>query len=253
VPEDDRRQAQLKASHTRQAIRQRLALGPVHSYLRDFIYGAIDGAVTTFAIVSGVAGADLSNSIVIILGIANLIGDGFSMAAGNFLGVRAERQQREKLRAIEHQHIADYPEGEREEVREIFRQKGFENNDLDRAVDIITANRERWVQTMLTDEHGVSLYGPSAIRAAAVTFAAFVLVGTVPLLTFVFDYFGMSVSSPFFWSATLTGIAFFLTGALKSRFVEQAWWSAGLETLTVGGSAAVLSYVVGALLGGLAR
>lgn len=250
---DDGRQAQLKASHTRQAIRQRLAAGPVHSYLRDFIYGAIDGAVTTFAVVSGVAGADLSNSIIIILGIANLIGDGFSMAAGNFLGVRAERQQREKLRATENQHIADYPEGEREEVREIFRQKGFENVDLDRAVDIITANRDRWVQTMLTDEHGVSLYGPSAIRAASVTFAAFVLVGAVPLLTFVFEHFGANVGSPFFWSATLTGIAFFLTGALKSRFVEQSWLLAGMETLAVGGSAAVLSYFVGAVLGGVAR
>lgn len=247
------RLAQLEASHTRQAIRTRLALGPVHSYLRDFIYGAIDGAVTTFAVVSGVAGADLSHSIVVILGIANLIGDGFSMAAGNFLGVRAERQQREQLRSIENQHISDYPEGEREEVREIFRQKGFENDDLDRAVDIITANRDRWVRTMLTDEHGVSLSGPSAIRAASVTFAAFLLVGSVPLLTFVFDHVGMSIDNPFFWSATLTGIAFFLTGALKSRFVEQSWLSAGLETLAVGGSAAVLSYVVGALLGGLAR
>jgi len=253
VADDAARRAQLAASHTRQAIRGRLATGPVHSYLRDFIYGAIDGAVTTFAVVSGVAGAGLSNSIIIVLGIANLIGDGFSMAAGNFLGVRAERQQRDQLRAMEHQHISDYPEGEREEVREIFRQKGFEDNDLNRAVDIITANRDRWVQTMLTEEHGVPLSGASAIRAASVTFVAFLLVGSVPLLTFVFEYFGLSVGSPFFWSATLTGIAFFLTGALKSRFVEQSWLSAGLETLVVGGSAAALSYVVGVLLGGLAR
>ena len=251
--DDDGRRAQLEASHTRQAIRSRLASGPVHSYLRDFIYGAIDGAVTTFAVVSGVAGADLSNSIVIILGIANLIGDGFSMAAGNFLGVRAERQQREQLRSIEHQHISDYPEGEREEVREIFRQKGFEDRDLDRAVDIITANRDRWVQTMLTEDHGVSLSGPSPVRAALVTFVAFLLVGAIPLLSFVFDHLGTNVDNPFFWSATFTGIAFFLTGALKSRFVEQSWLSAGLETLAVGGSAAGLSYVVGALLGDLAR
>ena len=251
--DDDGRRAQLEASHTRQAIRSRLASGPVHSYLRDFIYGSIDGAVTTFAVVSGVAGADLSNSIVIILGIANLIGDGFSMAAGNFLGVRAERQQRDQLRAIENQHISDYPEGEREEVREIFRQKGFENKDLDRAVDIITANRDRWVQTMLTEEHGVSLSGPSPVRAALVTFVAFLLVGAIPLLSFVFDHLGTNVDNPFFWSATFTGISFFLTGALKSRFVEQSWLSAGLETLAVGGSAAGLSYVVGALLGDLAR
>lgn len=253
MQDKDGRRASLKASHTRQEIRRRLAAGPNHSYLRDFIYGAIDGAVTTFAVVSGVAGANLSTSIVIILGVANLIGDGFSMAAGNFLGVRAERQEREKLRAMEQQHIADYPEGEREEIREIFRQKGFAGTDLDRAVEIITGNRDRWVQTMLTEEHGVALVGPSALRAASVTFLAFLMVGSVPLLTFVLEYLGWGIEDPFAWSAGLTGIAFFLTGALKSRFVEQSWLSAGMETLLVGGSAAGLSYVVGSLLGGLAN
>ena len=106
---------------------------------------------------------------------------------------------------------------------------------------------------MLTEEHGVSLSGPSPVRAALVTFAAFLLVGAIPLLSFVFDHLGTNVENPFFWSATFTGISFFLTGALKSRFVEQSWLSAGLETLAVGGSAAGLSYVVGALLGDLAR
>jgi hypothetical protein len=79
----------LRTGHTPEAIRARLAAEREHSYLRDFIYGGIDGSVTTFAVVSGVAGADLAASIVIILGLANLIGDGFSMAASNFLGTRA--------------------------------------------------------------------------------------------------------------------------------------------------------------------
>ena len=103
----------LEHSHVPTDIAARIAAPNSRSYLKDGIYGAIDGAVTTFAVVSGVAGAGLSPSIVIVLGVANLVGDGFSMAAGNFLGTRAENQELEKLRAVEYKHIRECPEGER--------------------------------------------------------------------------------------------------------------------------------------------
>jgi len=80
---------ELEHEHTIEAIRERI-LSVRHSYLRDWIYGGIDGTITTFAIVSGVAGAGLSPVVVLILGFANLFADGFSMAASNFLGTRAE-------------------------------------------------------------------------------------------------------------------------------------------------------------------
>jgi vacuolar iron transporter family protein len=83
---------ELRRQHTRDAIGLRLARPPATSYLRDFIYGAIDGAVTTFAIVAGAAGANLSDSVVVILGFANLFADGLSMAVSNYLGTRAESQ-----------------------------------------------------------------------------------------------------------------------------------------------------------------
>jgi VIT1/CCC1 family predicted Fe2+/Mn2+ transporter len=239
----------LRDSHTPAAIQARLQLGPQHSYLRDFIYGAIDGSVTTFAVVSGVAGANLDPAIVIILGLANLVGDGFSMAAGNYLGVRAEQQLREQARLQEEAHIADFPEGEREEIRQIFASKGFEGKDLDRAVHIITADRQRWIETMLREEHGLSLHGPNPLRAAASTFLAFTVVGAIPLLAYFADLLvpGL-IARPFWWSVLLTGVAFFTVGAFKSRFVNESWYRAGLETLFVGGAAATLAYLVGLFL-----
>src|SRR6185436_2746023 len=103
--------SELEHEHTAEAIAARLASSK-HNYIRDFIYGGIDGAVTTFAVVSGVAGAELSTGIILVLGFANLIADGFSMAASNFLATRAEEQLRKKARLKEEQEIDLYPEGE---------------------------------------------------------------------------------------------------------------------------------------------
>jgi len=246
--------ARLAAEHTPDAISRRLQEGPQESYLRDFVYGAIDGAVTTFAVVAGVAGAKLSAGIVVILGVANLVGDGFSMAVSNFLGTRAENERKNRLRRIEEEHIAHYPEGEREEIRQIFAAKGFENEDLEKAVDIITSDVSRWVDTMLTDELGVPLQGSNPLRAALATFTAFVVVGALPLLVFIYQLLSppeARLAEPFFWSSIITGTAFFIVGALKGRFLEQRWWLAGLETLVMGGLAAAMAYAVGALLKGV--
>ncbi|MCA9395384.1 MAG: VIT1/CCC1 transporter family protein [Candidatus Omnitrophica bacterium] len=239
----------LKTLHSPAAIRERLEAGVTHSYLKDFVYGAIDGAVTTFAVVSGVAGAGLSSSVIIILGLANLIADGFSMAVSNFLGTRAEEQLRERIRRREEQHIRDIPEGEQEEIRQIFAAKGFQGKDLERAVQIITADPKQWIDTMLQEEFGLPLVGPSPWRAALATFAAFVLVGSVSLMVFIYQWLsGASVPYAFALSSVMTGAAFFAVGAMKGHFVEQKWYMSGLETLLVGATASALAYGVGALL-----
>jgi VIT1/CCC1 family predicted Fe2+/Mn2+ transporter len=240
-----------RARHTPSAISERLDSGPEHSYLRDFIYGAVDGAVTTFAVVAGVAGAGLSAGVVIILGFANLLADGFSMAVSNYLGTKAEREVRDKARQVERDHIHIFPEGEREEIRQIFKRKGFVGDELERAVDVITSDVERWIDTMVQEELGMSLEGPSPLKAATSTFVAFVLVGFVPMFTFVWNWLvGGGIAAPFGWSAVLTGVAFFAVGAMKGRYIVQSWIFSAVETLLVGGLAAALAYGVGALLRG---
>ena len=229
--------------HTVEAIQERLSAGPRQNYLRDWIYGGVDGAVTTFAVVSGVVGAQLSPWVILVMGFANLFADGFSMAASNFLGTRAEHEDLKRLEAIEHRHVDLNPEGEREEVRQIFRSKGFTGDDLKRVVDLITSDRTRWVRTMLTEEYGLPQQVRSPWLAAIMTFSAFLICGLVPLLPYL-----LGAHDPLALSIVMTGIVFFGIGSLKSRWSVSVWWRSGLSTLAVGVIAAGLAYAVGLLL-----
>jgi VIT1/CCC1 family predicted Fe2+/Mn2+ transporter len=240
----------MEHEHSEQAIAQRLAGAPSFSYLHDWVYGGIDGAVTTFAIVAGVVGAQLSNRVVLILGIANLVADGFSMAASNYSGTKTEHEEQAHLRAIEERHIDAVPDGEREEIRQIFRGKGFQGRDLERAVDVITADRDRWVNTMLAEEYGLpkAVRSPlkAALKAAASTFASFVLCGAVPLLPFL-----VGAPARFQLSVAMTALVFFPIGSTKSRWTPVSWWRSGSETLAIGLGAAALAFVIGYGLKGL--
>lgn len=237
----------MEHEHSADSIRARLAAGPRFNYVRDWIYGGIDGSVTTFAIVSGVVGAELSPTVILVLGFANLVADGFSMAASNYIGTRSEVEDLEHLEAVENRHIDVTPEGEREEVRQIYREKGFEGDELERVVELITADRKRWVRTMLTEEYGLPREVRSPRLAAASTFSAFLLCGLAPLLPFLFGLEGA-----FGLSTLLTGAVFFAIGSIRSRWSTSPWWRSGLETLLVGSAAAGLAYVIGALLRDLA-
>lgn len=236
----------MEHEHTHEAIRQRLAAGPRQSYLRDWVYGGIDGTVTTFAIVSGVVGARLSPHIILILGGASLIADGFAMAAGNYLATRSEHEEFHHAEAVERRHIESTPDGERDEVREILRARGIVGDLLEQVVATVTADRDRWVRMMIRDEYGLPAAVRSPWRAAGSTFSAFLLCGLVPLIPFVAD-----LKEAFWTAVAVTGLMFVLIGALKSRWSIQPWWYSGLGTLAVGGGAAAVAYAIGAWLRGL--
>jgi vacuolar iron transporter family protein len=233
----------LEHDHHPREIAKRLAEGPRVSYLRDWVYGGIDGTVTTFAVVAGVVGADLSTKALLILGAANLFADGFSMAAANFSGTKAEMEEYEQVRRMEERHVDFAPEGEREEVRQIFRAKGFEGEALESAVNVITEKRDRWIETMMTEEHGLPPISRSPGRAALTTFLAFLACGSIPLVPFV-----LGLPATVEASTVMTGLTFFSIGSMRSRWSPAPWWRAGLETFGIGISAAAMAYVVGVIL-----
>ena len=229
--------------HSAEAIRDRLEEGPSANYIRDWVYGGIDGAVTTFAIVAGVVGADFSTRVLMILGVANLVADGFSMAASNYSGTKTEQEEFERLHAWEDRQITADPEGETAEIREIFRLKGFEGADLERAVEIVTSDRKIWIETMLAEEYGL----PKATRAPAIsamcTFAAFILCGAIPLLPFI-----IGVPAAFETAIVLTAGVFFAIGTVKSRWSMMQWWRSGLEITAIGLGTASIAYLIGYVL-----
>jgi len=230
--------AKLEHSHEPDAIRERLAEGAKAGYVRDWIYGAIDGAVTVSAVISGVRGAELSTAVVLVVGLANLLADGFAMGAGNYIATKSERDDYQRLLAIERRHIALVPDGEREEVRQIFARKGFDEADLDRIVAVIAADESRWAETMAMEEYGASPASKSPVRAGIVTFAAFVLAGMVPLATY--------LAAPSFSACAIaTGWLFFAIGAVRSLWSPTSWGRSGLETCVIGMCAAGLAFLVG--------
>lgn len=225
----------------------------VSRYLPDFVYGGIDGSVTTFAVVAGVTGASLSPAIVLILGFANLFADGFSMAVGNYLSTKSRKEYADKVRKSEEHSIKHIPEEETEEIREIFSDKGFSGRQLDDAVEIITSNQDVWVDTMMKDEFGILEDQTSPLKTAIVTFISFNIIGFIPLLAYVLSYFSESFREhTFTLSIILTSIAFFIVGSVKGRIIGERWFYSALETLFIGGAAAVIAYIVGYLLSGLA-
>jgi VIT1/CCC1 family predicted Fe2+/Mn2+ transporter len=244
---DENLHSALEHEHTPEAIRDRIAGNNQHGMLGDFVLGAVDGAVTTFAIVSGTAGAGLSAGVALVLGLANVLADGLSMAIGNYLKTRADQQMVHRYRRLEERHIDRVPEGERAEIREIFANKGFSGDTLEQIVDTITSDRKRWVEVMLVEEWGLPTQVSSPTRAGVVTFIAFVLAGFVPLLPLMFSGI-LTTSQTFTISAIATAVTFVIIGAIRGVVAEQPKITTIFETLVTGGIAATVSFLVGALL-----
>ena len=220
-----------------------------YNWLPDFVYAGIDGAVTTFAVVAGVVGANLSTSTILILGFANLLADGFSMATGKYLSDKAELERMQYLRAIEERSIIEKPKEEKKKIEVILKSFGFRTEDLSRAKKVIFKNPKTWVNLMMNHELNIIEDNVEPKKGAAVTILAFVTIGLIPLLGYIFQRFlPMNTESLFIGTCFSTLLALFFVGTVKSRFSKKSWVIGGLETSAIGGFAASIAYFVGYFL-----
>lgn len=222
-------------------------LGP---FIQDIVYGGNDGIVTTFAIVAGTVGAEMPSYVIVILGLANLIGDGFSMAAGAFLSLRSELDHYKRIRREEEEEIDEHPEVERQEVREAFGKHGVTGEALEHLTRILTSNRTLWVETMMREEHGLMREATARpMLHAIVTFLAFVFFGSVPLLPYVLGFGGARQFGVAIISVTC---ALFALGFTRSYVTRQRLIRGPLEILAVGFVSTGTAYLIGVLLKGIA-
>jgi VIT1/CCC1 family predicted Fe2+/Mn2+ transporter len=226
--------------------------GEGSQYLGEMVYGGLDGIITTFAVVSGVAGADLGSKVVLILGLANLFADGFSMAVGAYLSAKSEQEYYDREHQREAWEVEHFPEGERAELFHIYRSQGYSEEDARQMVAIKSADPQRWVDAMMLEELGMLKDERNPLRAALATLLSFVMAGSVPMLVYLLGLL-VPVSSQIAFpvSVGLSALALFGLGAAKVLVTERAAWKSGLEMLLVGGLAAGVAYLVGALLKGI--
>ncbi len=160
---------------------------PQGKNLRDLIFGANDGFVSSLALVAGMSGAFTSNKVVLVAGLAGAVAGGISMALGAYLSVKSEKEYYEGELEREEREVKEVPHKEREEIRDIYRQKGFTGQDLERAVEIITSNKERWISVMMEEELKLmeSDQG-SPYKAGLLTGLSFFLAAMVPIIPFFF-------------------------------------------------------------------
>ena len=221
-------------------------------YLGDFVYGGLDGIITTFAVVSGVAGAELGSNVILILGLANLFADGFSMATGAYLSSKSEKEYYQREFEREMWEVEHFPEAEQAELFEIYVNRGYLNEEARQLVDIHGRNSKRLVNAMMIDELSLLKDDKKPIYSGIATLMAFILAGVVPLLVYLLGLLlPISGDIAFPVSIALSGIALFSLGAAKVLVTQLNGLRSGVEMLLVGGLAAGVAYGVGWLLRGM--
>ena len=218
-------------------------------FIREFVYGGVDGGVTTFAVVAGATGAQFDAAVIIILGLANLVADGFSMSVGSYLSVKAELEKYRKIFNFEKWGVENIPEAEKNEIRDIYRKKGLSGSLLEEVVEVITSNKEVWIEEMMHGEFKMTPEKNSPLSSGIYTFLSFLAIGAIPLLPFLVPGLGEQFGiSSFTLTCLLTGLAFIIIGFIKAYVNQSVKYWAILETLALGAAAALLAYYAGYFL-----
>jgi VIT1/CCC1 family predicted Fe2+/Mn2+ transporter len=206
------------------------------------VFGVSDGLVTNVSLVLGIAGAHPAVGLVQLAGLAGLIGGAFSMAAGEYTSMRAQRELLERELAMERHEIKHRPEGERRELVRIYENRGVEPQVADQLAHEMMRTPELALETHAREELGITPQNlGSPVQAAASSFATFALGALVPLL----PWFITSGTAAILSSVIVAGVAALCVGGALSLFTGRSWWRSALRQLLISAVAAGVTYSIG--------
>jgi len=231
-------------------VKQEEGHKPNGELIKSVVYGGLDGILTTFALVSGAAGSHMSTSVVLILGFAGAFADGLSMGLSDALSAKAETEHFIQERNREFWEYEHYLEGEIAEMVDLYVSRGMSRPDAETVVKLMSPHKSFFVEIMTVEELGLSIpdEDDNPWKDGFVTFASFVLFGSVPLLGFcIVPTFMPHVSDQvLFWVASgLTVFTLFLLGAVKSLFSQKSFIRSGMEMVSVGFFVAIVAFYIG--------
>lgn len=254
VERDPETLAELQATHA-PAPRSRLHKpreeagehNPVRNYVRDLILGFNDGLVSVYAIVAGVAGAAFGTREIAIAGLAAGVAGALSMGLGEYLSTKSQTEYYAAEAERERDHIRRFAHLEREEVREMLLAKKYPAEVVERMVDHITADEDRFVDFMMREEFGVGQESErSPLVAMGLVMFAFIIGAALPVAAFIVadaPLSGLAVATVL----SLGGL--FAAGAARNQLSDLSWWKGGFEMTLLGAVAAAITYGVGTLFG----
>ena len=213
---------------------------------RAAVFGMSDGLTTNVALILGVAGAHPAAGVVRLAGLAGLIGGAFSMAAGEWVSMKAQSELLERELAIERRALAHAPDKERRELAAIYRQRGIDKTTAESMAAQVMADPDLALEVHAREEMGVdpsSLGSP--IKAGASSFATFAVGALIPLIPWFFGT-GRSIVLA---SLTMAAVAALLVGAALGQFTGRSRWFSALRQLAIAAAASIVTYGVGAIVG----
>jgi|SRR5450830_256215 len=213
--------------------------------LRAAVFGVNDGLVSITCLVMGVAAAASTHSTILLTGVAGLLAGAFSMAAGEYISMRSQREMFEYQIGLERAELAQYPEEEASELALIYVARGMDAADAQKLANKLVADPELGLDTLAREELGLNPDELGSPWLAAISsFIAFVLGGAIPLLPYVF-----AVSHALIFSITLAALALFAVGAVLSLFTGRNALLGGIRMLLIGAAAGLMTYWIGHLMG----
>lgn len=224
--------------------------------LKPIIFGGLDGILTSFAIVAGAAGGNLSPEVVLVLGFSNIFADALSMGVGEFLSSKANNEWILSERAREAWEMDNYPEGEIAEMIDIYKERGgMTHEDAEICIKTMAKYKEFFVDIMMTQELELQVpekdHIKESFKEGVVMFCSFAFFGAMPLLGYVIipsAYPNLGEYELFMSACIITGCVLFFMGCIKSMFCSQHWFISGAETFLLGGACATVAYTLGQLI-----